>query len=44
MLHAFKLYTGRDNASHVTEGTVRAASGHAAAAPPSVARNFRRPM
>jgi len=22
MLHAFKLYTGRDNASHVEEGTV----------------------
>jgi len=22
MLHAFKLYTGRDNASHVVEGTV----------------------
>jgi len=22
MVHAFKLYTGRDNASHVVEGTV----------------------
>ena len=22
MLHAFKLYTGTDNASHVVEGTV----------------------
>jgi len=32
------------NANNIAGYCARAASGHAAAAPPSVAKNFRRPM